>query len=131
MKKTIAILAFLLGVTLSGYSQSTDMMESKSASVVKLVQTPGEFTQKELRLTPGTYVFEVENKGVGHDVGFVLVKKGADVNNPKNHIQTAYTTKAIATGATERSRPTVLELGEYHYFCPLNPTATNNLIVVK
>ncbi len=131
MKKTIAIFTLIFGVIFGAFSQTDGKMMSDKTEVVKLVQTPGEFTQKELSLKPGTYVFEVSNQNVGHDVGFVLIKKGDDPQNPKNHIQTAYTTKAIANGTSERSNPTVLAEGEYYYFCPLNPTATDNLIVVK
>ncbi|PQB05283.1 hypothetical protein [Aureitalea marina] len=92
---------------------------------VKLEQTPGEFTQQTLKLKPGSYIFEVTNKGIDHAVGFVLAPK----SDPDAHIQSAYVTKAIAKGATERSNTTVLTKGEYVYFCPLNPTPQYKLIV--
>jgi len=80
---------------------------------VSLEQVKGEFTQKEVTLKAGSYVFEISNNNVGHDVGFVLVPKGKEASKPENHIKTAYVTKA----------------GEYVYFCPLNPTPQYTLTV--
>ena len=128
MKNIIAVLALVFTVAFSANAQ--DKM-SKKVKTIALEQTPGEFTKKQLTVTPGTYVFEIANNGVGHDVGFVLVKKGEDISKPENHIQTAYVTEVVATGKTQSSKPTVLEKGEYVYFCPMNPTATDNTILVQ
>ncbi|MDO6491299.1 MULTISPECIES: plastocyanin/azurin family copper-binding protein [unclassified Cellulophaga] len=124
-KNAIALVALLVGIVFTSNAQD------KMSKIISLEQTKGEFTQKNLTVAPGTYVFEIANNNVGHDVGFVLVKKGQDVSKPENHIKTAYVTKAVANGKTEKSNATVLEKGEYVYFCPLNPTATDNTITVK
>ncbi|MEM7483275.1 MAG: cupredoxin domain-containing protein [Acidobacteriota bacterium] len=135
MKKVLAVLVLALGALVSGNAQDKMMKDAKmmkdKAEVISLEQTPGEFTQKQLTVKAGTYVFEIHNNNVGHDVGFVLVEKGKDISKPENHIQTAYVTEAVATGKTQRSKPTNLEKGEYVYFCPLNPTATDNTLVVE
>ncbi|MEX0313406.1 MAG: plastocyanin/azurin family copper-binding protein [Allomuricauda sp.] len=130
MKKVIAILVMAVGVVFSTSAQDK-MMRDASVKTLALEQTAGEFTQKQITVSAGTYVFDISNNGVGHDVGFVLVKKGKDISKPENHIQTAYVTKPVGTGASQTSKPTKLEKGEYVYFCPLNPTSTNNILVVK
>lgn len=134
MKKVITVVAVFFVAVFSSNAQDKMMKKDnmmKEAKVISLEQTPGEFTQKNLTVSAGTYVFEVANKGVGHDVGFVLVKKGADVSKVENHIQTAYVTEVVKTGEKQSSKPTVLEKGEYVYFCPMNPTATDNTLTVK
>lgn len=130
MKKTIVGLLFVLGMVFAANAQDK-MMKDKAVKTISLEQTSGEFTQKQITVSEGTYVFDISNNGVGHDVGFVLVKKGKDVKNPENHIQTAYVTQPVKTGTTQSSNPTTLEKGEYVYFCPLNPTSTDNTLVVK
>ena len=129
MKKVIAILVLTIGVVLNANAQ--DSMVDKSVKTIELEQTPGEFTKKSLTVNEGTYVFEIKNNGIDHNVGFVLVKKGKDISKPENHIQTAYVTAPVKTGDTQKSKPTKLEKGEYIYFCPLNPTATDNLLIVE
>ncbi|RKN82996.1 cupredoxin domain-containing protein [Ulvibacterium marinum] len=129
MKKIITTVVFAIGLVFSMTAQ--DKMMKESTKTIALEQTPGEFTQKQLSVPAGTYVFEISNKGVGHDVGFVLVKKGMDVSKPENHIKTAYVTEVVKTGEKQQSNPTVLEKGEYVYFCPMNPTATDNTLIVQ
>ncbi|MFD0862644.1 cupredoxin domain-containing protein [Sungkyunkwania multivorans] len=129
MKNIITLLALVIGMVFTGNAQ--EMTKEKATNTIALEQTKGEFTQKQLTVKEGTYVFEISNNGVGHDVGFVLVKKGQDISNPANHIKTAYVTKAVATGSTQASQPTKLIKGEYVYFCPLNPTSTDNTLTVK
>ncbi len=141
MKRIIAVFVLALGTITSMSAQDKMMKEDKMmkgdkmmkdhAKVIALEQVPGEFTQKELTVQAGTYVFEIFNNAVGHDVGFVLVQKGKDVTKPENHIKTAYVTKAVASGKTQQSQATTLEKGEYVYFCPLNPTATDNTLIVE
>ena len=46
-------------------------------------------------------------------------------------LKTAYVTEVVADGKTQKSKATTLEKGEYVYFCPMNPTATDNTITVK
>jgi len=129
MKKLIVLIVLALGVTFSATAQ--DKMMKKAQKTISLEQTTGEFTQKEITVSEGTYVFEIANNAVGHDVGFVLVQKGKDITKPENHIQTAYVTEVVATGKTQKSKPTTLAKGEYVYFCPMNPTATDNTLTVK
>lgn len=129
MKKVITTVVFAIGLVFSMTAQ--DKMMKESTKTIALEQTPGEFTQKQLSVPAGTYVFEISNKGVGHDVGFVLVKKGMDVSKPENHIKTAYVTEVVKTGEKQQSNPTLLEKGEYVYFCPMNPTATDNTLIVQ
>lgn len=134
MNKVIAVLAIALTTVFSVNAQDK-MMKSeimdKSPGTIKLEQVPGEFTQNTLTVSEGTYIFEIANNGVEHNVGFVLVEKGKDISKPENHIQTAYVVAPVATNTTQTSKPTALSKGEYVYFCPLNPTPTNNILVVK
>lgn len=129
MKKVIAVIALAFGVAFSTNAQHKMMKES--TKTIALEQTPGQFTQKQITVSEGTYVFEIYNNGVGHDVGFVLVEKGKDISKQENHIQTAYVTQAVVTGGKQTSGPTKLAKGAYVYFCPLNPTATDNELIVN
>ncbi|MFD0799148.1 plastocyanin/azurin family copper-binding protein [Maribacter chungangensis] len=125
MRKLVAVAFLVFGTLVSGNAQD------KMAKIVSLEQVPGEFITKQLTLNEGTYIFEITNNAVGHNVGFVLAKKGSDLSNPENHIQTAYVTEQVADGQKQQSSPTTLAKGEYVYFCPLNPTATDNTLTVK
>ncbi len=129
MKKLIAVAVIALGTVFSTNAQ--DKMMGETSKVIALEQISGEFIQKGLTVSEGTYVFEISNNAVGHNVGFVLAKKGSDLANPENHIQTAYVTEQVANGQKQSSKPTTLTKGEYVYFCPLNPTATDNTLTVK
>ncbi len=134
MKKVILVLAIALTTAFSVNAQDAmkkDQMMKKQFEIINLEQTPGEFTQKTITVSEGTYVFEIANNGVDHNVGFVLVKKGEDLSKPENHIQTAYVTAPVGTNSTQSSKPTKLSKGEYIYFCPMNPTSTDNTLVVK
>lgn len=125
MKKVIALFVLIFSVSFA--TQAQEEMTKK----ITLEQTKGEFTQKQLTVDAGTYVFEIDNNNVGTDVGFVLVKKGKDVTNPKNHIKTAYVTAVVPNNTTGHSNPTKLKKGEYVFFCPLNKTAIDNTLVVQ
>lgn len=129
MKKFIALLTLVLAFS-TAQAQTKDKM-MKDTKKITLEQTKGEFTQKQLTVNAGTYVFEIDNNNVGTDVGFVLVKKGDDVSKPENHIKTAYVTAVVPNNTTGHSNPTTLEKGEYVYFCPLNKTTTDNTLIVK
>ncbi|SDG69104.1 hypothetical protein [Winogradskyella thalassocola] len=126
MKTIVAIIAIALTFTLTGNAQ--DAMTTK-ATTVSLEQTKGVFTQTELTLTEGDYIFEIANNNVGLQVGFVLVPKGKDASKPENHIKTAYVTKAVENNTKESSNVTTLAKGEYVYFCPLNHTPQYTLTV--
>jgi plastocyanin len=135
MKKIIAILVLAIGFSMTSNAQDsmtkTSMKKDAMVSVISLVQTPGEFTQKKVMVAPGSYVFEIENRQAGTDVGFVLVPKGKDVSNADNHIKTAYVTSVVKEGTKQKSNVTKLAKGEYVYFCPLNKTATDNVLIVQ
>ena len=121
MKKLITLFAFIFAITFSASAQ-----EVKNVS---LEQTKGEFTQKQITLSEGDYIFNITNNNVGTDVGFVLVPAGKDAANAENHIKNAYVTQVVANGKTESSKQVSLKKGEYTYFCPLNKTPQYKLIV--
>ncbi|NJX14140.1 hypothetical protein ABI125_01855 [Tamlana crocina] len=127
MKKVIAILVLALSFTLNSNAQN-NMMKDKAVKTIALEQTPGEFTEKGLTVSEGSYVFKISNHA-GVDVGFVLVPKGKDASKPENHIQTAYVTNVVKDGKVESSKQTNLTKGEYIYFCPLNKTPQYTLTV--
>ncbi len=106
---------------------ATGLAQKQNAKVIKLDQTPGEFAISGLTLKPGKYIFEVENSGVDHEVGFVLVP----VKNGKEgeHIKAGYLSKAIKNGEKGRSKVVELKAGTYNYFCPLNPTPHYQIVV--
>ncbi len=128
MKNLISTLVLALAFNFSINAQDK-MMKHEKATVISLEQTKGAFTQEQLTLKEGNYIFEITNNNVGHQVGFVLVPKGKDASKPENHISSAYVTKAVDNNTTERSKETKLKKGEYIYFCPLNPTPQYALIV--
>ncbi|ALJ05761.1 hypothetical protein APS56_11770 [Pseudalgibacter alginicilyticus] len=119
MKKAIAIVLVAVGLSFTAKAQNI--------KTVSLEQTTGEFTQKSITLSEGTYIFEIANKNIDHEVGFVLAPKGKP--EAKHHIKSAYVTKPVATNSTESSKIVDLKKGEYIYFCPLNPTPQYTLIV--
>lgn len=117
MKKLIAVIVFVVG-----FAFNTNAQEVKTVS---LEQTKGEFTQKQITLSEGSYIFEISNTNVGHNVGFVLAPK-SDVNA---HIKNAYVTAQVENNTKQTSKKVTLKKGEYVYFCPLNPTPQYTLIV--
>ena len=134
MKKVIAILVLVIGTVFSVNAQDAakkEKMMKDGVQTISLEQVPGEFVQKGLTVSEGTYVFEISNNNVGHNVGFVLVEKGKDISNAENHIKTAYVTAQVENNQKQNSNPTMLKKGEYVYFCPLNPTATDNTLTVE
>ena len=120
--KRVSIL-YLLALAVLG-----SLAYAQQPETISLIQTPGEFDQTELTLEAGKpYVFEVENNGVDHLLGFVIAPKGK--TDKANHVQSAYLNKTIADGERSSSQKVVLEKGEYVYFCPLNPTPQYKIIV--
>lgn len=119
MRRFITILIVALGFTFQAQAQQV--------KTVALEQTKGEFTQKSLTLSEGTYIFEIANAGVDHEVGFVLAPKGKTTQ--KDHIKNAYVTSLVKTNKKSTSKKVTLKKGEYVYFCPLNPTPQYTLIV--
>ncbi|GAA3587497.1 cupredoxin domain-containing protein [Flavivirga amylovorans] len=125
MKKIISILVIALAFSMNTNAQ--DAMNN--VKTVSLEQTKGEFTQKGLTLSEGSYVFAVSNNHAAKEVGLVLVPKGKDASKPENHIKTAYVTTVVKEGKVEKTNVTKLTKGEYVYFCPLNPTPQYTLTV--
>ena len=113
VKNVIAIIALVVLTTASSFAQTATMTDYKT---VRLEQTKGEFTQKQVTIAPGDYVFEISNNNAGTDVGFVLVPQGKDVSKPENHIKTAYVTSVVKEGKVEQSKTTTLKAGTYVYF---------------
>lgn len=103
--------------------------EAPVVEVVKLEEVEGAFTTTELKLKPGTYSFEVTNKGIPHEVAFVLAPKKEDIQEA-DFIADAMLTQTLKDGETASSKvPVTLEKGEYVYFCPLNKTPKYKLTV--
>lgn len=125
MKKVIAILVLVVGFAFNTNAQDT--MKKNDVKTVALEQTKGEFTQKKITLSEGTYIFEVANNNVGTDVGFVLHPKGK--NGAENHIKEAYVTALVKNNTKQTSKEVTLTKGEYTYFCPLNKTPQYTLVV--
>ena len=122
MKRIITTAMLALGLF------ATVSLSAQNAKTIKLEQTPGEFAKESLTLKAGkAYVFEVENNGVDHPVGFVIAPKGK--TDQANHVQTAYLSNTIKDGERASSKTVVLEAGEYVYFCPLNPTPQYKITV--
>lgn len=106
-----------------GYAQNMQ----HNTPVIKLEQTPGQFTIQSLTLKAGTYQFEIANNGIEHEVGFVIAPKGKP--EQKHHIKEAYVQKTIKDGEQSHTKIVTLSKGEYIYFCPLNPTPQYHLTV--
>lgn len=117
MKKVIAIIVLFVGFAFNANAQKV--------KTVALEQTKGEFTQKKITLSEGTYIFEISNNNVGHNVGFVLAPK----SDTSKHIKSAYVKKPVVNNSKSTSNKVTLKKGEYVYFCPLNPTPQYTLIV--
>ena len=126
MKKVIAILVLTLVTVFNVNAQDSKKAPAKK---VALEQTKGEFTQKAVTLSEGTYVFSVTNSNAALEVGLVLIKEGADASNAKNHIANAYVSQMVKHGKTESSKEVTLTKGTYKYFCPFNKTPQYTLTV--
>jgi len=134
MKKVIAVLVLAFGTLISVNAQdkmAKEKMMKENVQTISLEQVSGEFVQKGITVSEGEYIFEISNNNVGHNVGFVLVEKGKDISKAENHIKTAYVTAQVENNSKQTSNVTKLAKGEYVYFCPLNPTATDNTLTVK
>jgi len=124
MKKLIiGILLLVFSININ----AQDKMTTSTIKTVALEQTKGEFTQKAITLSEGTYVFEIANVGVDHEIGFVLAQKGN--TDAANNIKEAYVTANVPKNNKGTSNKVTLTKGEYVYFCPLNPTPQYSLIV--
>ena len=119
MKNLFSLVTLFFAVTLAAVAQDV--------KTVTLEQTDGAFSVKELKLEEGTYVFDIKNTGVDHEIGFVLAPEGK--TDQPNHIKEAYVQKTVKEGETQSSKEVTLKKGKYVYFCPLNPTPQYTLIV--
>jgi hypothetical protein len=126
MKNLITVLVIVFGFVLNTNAQDKTM-KKEIVKTVSIEQTKGEFTQKQITLSEGTYIFEVSNNNVGKDVGFVLQPKGK--NGQENHIKEAYVKSLVRNNTKQTSNKVTLTKGEYVYFCPLNKTPQYILIV--
>lgn len=127
MKKVITILVVILVFAFN--SKAQDKMSKDVVKTVSLEQTKGEFTQKQITLSQGTYIFEVSNNNAAAEVGLVLIKDGKDGANPENHIKNAYVSQMVKHGKKESSKEVRLTKGIYKYFCPFNKTPQYTLVV--
>ena len=121
MKKLFFLTVAFFALTLTSNAQEV--------KTISLEQTKGEFTQKEIKISEGTYVFNISNNKAGTDVGFVLVPSGKDASDANNHIKEAYVTQVVKEGETQNSKEVTLSKGTYTYFCPLNKTPQYTLTV--
>ena len=121
MKKVIVVLVLVIGFAFNSNAQDVKK--------ISLEQTKGEFVQKGLTISEGTYVFDIINSNVGKDVGFVLVPKGKSVTDANNHIKNAYVTAVVENNTIGNTKEVTLTKGEYVYFCPLNKTPQYTLTV--
>ena len=119
MKKITALLVIVIAFAFNAHAQDV--------KTVALEQTKGEFTQKQITLSEGSYIFEIANHNVGTDVGFVLQPKGK--SGEEHHIKEAYVTALVKNNTKQRSKVVTLKKGTYTYFCPLNKTPEYTLVV--
>ena len=125
--KNLVLGLFLVAFTF--VAQAQDKMMKSAVKTIALEQTKGEFTQKALTVSEGTYVFNVTNSDAAPEVGLVLIQDGKDATNPENHIADAYVTQIVKYGKTESSKEVTLTKGTYKYFCPYNKTPQYTLVV--
>ncbi|MEM9325126.1 MAG: cupredoxin domain-containing protein [Bacteroidota bacterium] len=122
MKRLTYIIAIIaLGLTNAAMAQ-------QQPTVIELSQVEGKFSQTELILEPGTYVFEVTNASVDREVGLVVANT-TDDGTTGDHIKEGYLSNTITKGQTAKSQVVTLEAGTYKYFCPLNPTPEYTITV--
>ena len=126
--KNLLVGLFLVAFTFTATAQDK-MMKKEAVKIVSLEQTKGEFTQKALTISEGTYIFQVSNNNAAPEVGLVLIQDGKDGSNAKNHIANAYVSQMVKHGKTESSKEVKLTKGTYKYFCPFNKTPQYTLIV--
>ena len=109
--------AFAAALFLSFGAGLTQGQTAPKSTEIELVQTPGQFEPKELKLKAGQYVFKIVNKGIDHNVGFYL-QQGNDKGKKVSHSDTGL----IGTGKSAKTGVVTLKPGKYVYSCPLNPT---------
>ncbi|GEQ85054.1 hypothetical protein ULMS_05620 [Patiriisocius marinistellae] len=128
MKNIITVITIILGFT-SMINAQEIKKSMNDVTIISVEQTPRAFTQKQITVNAGTYIFEVANNNVGKDVGFVLIAQGTDATNAENHIKEAYVTSVVKNNTKQTSKEVILKKGTYNYFCPLNETPLYTLTV--
>lgn len=125
MKLRITLLAATFALLANaGFAQTKAAKTPTKPTIVNLTQTPGEFEQKNMTLTPGDYIFVIQNKEVGKDVGFYLHE--ADSKAPLANSDKA---GLIPNNESRNTEVVTLSAGSYVYSCPLNPTADYTITV--
>lgn len=82
-----------------------------------------------ITLKPGKHIFRVTNRNVPYSLGFWLRSKDYDWRNPLHRItKTSVSGGGLDTGKTKDYAAT-LDVGEYLYSCPLNPTPDYRILV--
>jgi len=127
-KKQRVMKNLIIGLLLVVFAFSVNAQETM-VKTISLEQTKGEFTQKSMTLSEGTYVFTVTNNNAAEEVGLVLIHDGKNGAEAKNHIAEAYVSQMVKHGKTESSKEVTLTKGTYKYFCPFNKTPQYKLIV--
>ncbi len=125
MKKLLLVLTVAMTVFISN---NETFAQKKKTKTIKLSQVEGEFTTQELTLKPGNYIFEVSNKSVDKEVGFVIAP-ATEEGKAGEHIKAGYLKKTIKKGESSSSNEVILTPGTYKYFCPMNPTPEYTLVV--
>lgn len=106
------------------------LFAQKNVQTVKLEQTPGKFTTEKLTLKPGSYVFEVANSGIDHEVAFFLQsEKDKSSKEFSTALANSGLSKTIKDGESAKSGVVELKKGTYVYSCPLNPTPKYTIVV--
>jgi uncharacterized cupredoxin-like copper-binding protein len=121
--KLIIVLALILLSSLAVFSQD-------KVKTITLTQTPGKFEGREVKLKPGSYQFEVVNKGVDHEVAFFLQKESDKENKEfSSALKDSGLPKLLKNGESAKTGVVELSKGKYVYSCPLNPTPHYTIIV--
>ena len=137
IKFLLAAFAFVFTMTSTVSAQKMEKKMDKhmtsvksDVTVIELAQVDGAFTTEALSLKPGKYQFNVTNRAVGHEVGFVI-QKAADKDGDvmKTAVENSFAQNMIAKGKTESSGIVELKAGDYVYSCPLNPTPKYKITV--
>lgn len=97
---------------------------------IELIQTEGKFETQQLNLLSGSYQFRIVNKNVNKDLGFVIQKaEDANSNVMETAIPNSFTTAYVKKNDVQYTGIVDLEVGNYVYSCPLNPTPHYKLTI--
>ncbi len=117
MKNQFIATIIAIFISTVAFSQATQV------TTIQLVETPGQFETKELKLKAGSYQFEVSNKGIDHEVAFFLQHEKDKGNTDfGTAIPNSGLPKTIKDKESAKTGVVELKKGTYVYSCPLNPT---------